>query len=496
MRRFQNALLGLIALMGAVRAGCYLAYAAARLGSPLEGFHLEAAMVHLAWRARSGLPLYPDDSKFPHVSNIYGPLYFGLVGLRGRAAGADLDGLFRIGRAISFASGLALSGIVGVAIGRRFGRAPAIVGAIVSLGAAPMYGFSVMVRPDLLAQALGVSGFLLAAGRSRGRAWAWAGGALLVLAFFTKQTAGSYLLATLLACLAQGRARRAIAIGLGYAAALAGTFGAITLALEPRIVAGMLSEGRSPWELETWLKTVGRLADFSPDLLVVSGLGLLAWLAARPREVGMAALAIVALAVGLVTAGKFGSDLNYLLDLRVVEALAVGTFWARARAGRSPRVTAAALVVIAASLAPSVWYAGLQANASRAEAAFFDGPAGRSVLESARQVFRTAEDPSVRLLTDAPLVALHQGERAAFPDPFLFRSRVETGQIAPTALIETLEAAEFDLLVLTAELDAPSYETYEFGLPGPLIEPARRRYRLLGRQAGYFLYGRRSSPAR
>src|SRR5690242_5748800 len=87
-RRTVRLLLGLLAFEGAARAVGYLAYALFTIPISYEIWYLEPKMVHLAWRVQAGVGLYPDWTAYPHVANFFGPVYFGLVGLLGRAAGA------------------------------------------------------------------------------------------------------------------------------------------------------------------------------------------------------------------------------------------------------------------------------------------------------------------------------------------------------------------------------------------------------------------------
>ena len=72
--------------------------------------------------------------------------------------------------------------------GVRIGNMPTAsraVGAVASLGAGPMFGFTTMVRADAPAEALGVGGFFLVAGAARSPAGLAAGVALLVLSALT-----------------------------------------------------------------------------------------------------------------------------------------------------------------------------------------------------------------------------------------------------------------------------------------------------------------------
>src|SRR5918993_1929298 len=98
----------------------YFTYAVACLPSPLEVFPLEAKMVLLAYRVQAGADLYPEWRAYPHVANFFGPVYFVAVGLLGAATDADIPDLFRIGRALTFASGLLTTLVLGVVLGGRY----------------------------------------------------------------------------------------------------------------------------------------------------------------------------------------------------------------------------------------------------------------------------------------------------------------------------------------------------------------------------------------
>src|SRR5262249_54874169 len=144
-------------------------------------------------RAQAGDSLYPDWHNYPHVSNFYGPVYFFLVGQLARLVGADLDRLFLIGRGVTLGSAVITTLGLAWFLGRRYGRSAALVGLLYSLGSLPMFGFSVMVRPDTMAELFGCAGVLLSWQRTR--AGVLGGGALLVLAILTKQTAITFLAA-------------------------------------------------------------------------------------------------------------------------------------------------------------------------------------------------------------------------------------------------------------------------------------------------------------
>mgnify|MGYP003338456400 CR=1 FL=1 len=161
LRWFAGLLRWLWLALGLGQSVFFVLYALYSMPSPLETNALEAKMVYLSNIARQGGELYPDWRAGPFESNFFGPLYFLAVGATSAEAGPGHESLFRTGRWISFASAAATSAVVGLSLAARGDRASGIVGAIFTFGGAPLYGFSVMVRPDLAANFLGAAGMLL-----------------------------------------------------------------------------------------------------------------------------------------------------------------------------------------------------------------------------------------------------------------------------------------------------------------------------------------------
>ncbi len=336
---------------------------------------------------------------------------------------------------------------------------------------------------------LGFGGVLLSGHRTR--LGSFAGCVLLVLAILTKQTAAIFLVAAALGLELEGRRQRAMVVLGGCTAALGLTIAAINVTLEPNLVRSLLGEAKTPWSFGTWLRMFRRIVERSPDLLVFAAIGLGLWSGGRWRDPRLFALGLVVLAASLGTSGKRGADANYYVSLRVVEGLTVGTLWhasrtATTRRGRSALVLASALGL--AALVPSTLAAAVQAMASRDSSALLAGSAGRILLRTYHRVFRAAENPRVRLLTDSGLIDLHQNGRAAFGDPFLFRLLVTTGQIRPTKMRDWIDAEAYDLVVTTDDLFSDRYSKYEFGLPMVLVERLRVHYKHTGTEAALFFY--------
>jgi hypothetical protein len=475
-----------------VRAAGYLLYAYEQLPTPREVGDLESKFVHLVWRVQAGARLYPPWRNYPHVTNFFSPGYFLVVGLLGKVSGADLHGLFVIGRAVTVACALLTAIVLGFAIGRNCGLGAGIIGAVASLGAAPMIGAALMVRPDTMAELLSTAGFLLVLGKAR---WTCVAGLLLLLAaILTKQTAAIFLMAASAALWASGRPGRATWLLSGGVLAAAAVVALGTL-YEPMFASSLVGEARAPMDLLNWVAQLHELGAGAPDLLVVPLFGLVVWLAERPRQTGPIILWLVVLTSGLLTAVKLGSGLNYFLSLRLIEAMALGTMWrvAKSDAGRSPIWLAAALLLTSASLSPGAILAVQNARLARLDAQFYPRPAGQRFLQAQRQIFEIAEDPQRRLLTDSGLLQLHQKERAPFVDPFQFRWLVSTGVIRPEVILENLRAQSYDLVITTSELYRREYDASTSGFPEVIARAAREHYRPADRRLGLFIYVPRGS---
>ena len=137
-----------------------------------------------------------------------------------------------------------------------------------------MFGAALMVRPDTMAELLGVTGFFLVlASRSWSRS---AGMLMLVLAVFTKQTAVTFLIAAS-AALAVGGDRRLAAIVFASCSLAICTVTAGVTVYEPMFVSSLLGEGKTPWDFANWagqLREVAGLAPISSSCrLLASGSG-------------------------------------------------------------------------------------------------------------------------------------------------------------------------------------------------------------------------------
>jgi hypothetical protein len=475
----------LLGSLAAIRLALFLVYSAPTVLLPFETHALEAKMVHLAWRYQHGLSLYPDwTSGPPYVCNFFGPLAFVLVGWIGRAMTSSLDALFVVGRLVSLAASLGTAVVVGLASRSRYGREAGFVAGLLVVGSAPDVGFSVMTRPDALADLLGLAGFLLAIGRSR--TGGWVGVSLLAAGVLTKQTSVVYILAAGLGLLLDGRARQALTVTGGSAALLAIAIGLGTLVWEPRLAGDLAGESGMAWNLGEWQVLLLRLARGSPDLILLSLAGLCVW-TRRDGDRPLAALAVVAIGLPLVAMAKHGADVNYALPWRGVAALGAASLLGRGHSLR-PRAVLAVGLAAAAAVGLTGFDRLIMARQAIALRQFLHSPPGRGIVRSVVALEHSIERGEATLLTDDSALDIRQGADTLFADPWLFRAMVNDGRIRPDPVALRIEQRAYTLVVTRHDLFADTYADYAFGLPMALARPLRTHYRPAGRMMGLYLY--------
>jgi hypothetical protein len=258
-------------------------------------------------------------------------------------------------------------------------------------------------------------------------------------------------------------------------------------------------------------------------------------LAQREKELALVVLTVVLLSSSIILPAKLGSDLNYHLNLRIVQAIwtaylinrfsrtsielghnqtpierlngtdngsvaeaegrnGAANQWTTGTAAPNVRVFLMTTIVLLAVLWSTRHALGMGAARSWLMLRRLESPAGLQAQSFMRQCCRLAQNPQVRTFTDNPLFALYQRDRAVLNDPFLFRMLVTTGRIEPTELLERLESESYDLLILTGNVFGEGYETTPFALAPPLAQSIRDHYRLRGAAFGFYLYGPLSTP--
>lgn len=199
----------------------------------------------------------------------------------------------------------------------------------------------------------------------------------------------------------------------------------------------------------------------------------------RDRTLSLPSVSLVTCTlVLLVVLTDIGTGWNQLIDLVVVEVLVVGWLAGRlqsAEVGLRNVLVGALLWAGAIGGATTVIPAGLDALATLRDPTLYDPhPVGRT---------------TAAMLSEDPYVPVSVGSDPVVLDPFMLLRIGERDPQAVVDLRERIEAREFDLVLLTTELEPPQQEwwrNYHFGTE--VTDALARTYALTGRSQGYFLY--------
>ena len=496
MRTIAWTLVGGLVAAGAVRTVLFLVYVSYTLPSPFGAFVLEGTSSHFAWRVQHGLELYPAGDCYPYEVNFTAPVYSWLVGGIGRLIDADLSELFRIGRIVTLLSSLVPALAAGSYLWRKEGPRAALAGSAFALGSAPLIGFAVMTRPDMLADMLGVTGFLLLCYRRS--LWSLvAASVLLGLCCLTKQTGGAYLIAGTIVLLSEKDRRIHAGVLCVLTAALGlSVIGISALTGEPHILGSLLGQGTIPFHAAQRSGILWLLVQRSPELPFFSLVGLFFWMSGPCKDRSLAVLAAVLLVTSCLAVGKLGSDMNYFIGLRFLEMIAVGTLCVAAtrpevRDWRLPGVVAVGIALCI----PSIWHVANKASRAYEVFASAQTESGKERLRRQQRYICWAADPSTPILTNSDYLAAYQEDRAPFLDAYLLRLRLEAGQVELSELLDRIESESFDYVLSTTDLADGSYSAHFWRFPDEVASAIRKHYRPLENDAGFHVYVPRSRPA-
>ncbi len=482
---------GVLLAAGIVRAAVYLAYALLEIPAPDQPYTLEGVGVHFAWCVEHGLPLYPEGQGPSYTVNYMGPCYFWIVGAIGRLFDADIPSLYVIGRVVTFVCGLGPAVIAALYLHHRYGRWAGLAGFIFGLGSTPMIWYGARTRPDMMADLLGVAGCFVACELSR--RWLPAAAVLLAMSCLTKQSLGAvWLLAAMVVLLLREDTRRCAFVLGGTTAALVLMIVMLLAATsEPYIVPSLFGQGGIAFSPRQSLRILMRLMDRSPEMLLFALVGCGLWIREKRQDRTLLILTAVWLVGVVLTCAKIGSDLNYCIPLRIVEALAAGTFCVAAlrsnrhRLGWAMVAWAGALtMVFSAAFAVTMATAAVERRVSE------DGQARRQQLAHFAQL---ARDPNVRLLTDSDRLAVYQGQRAVLLDIFLFRLEVESGRRDPRELVDRLQSRWFQYVILSADVSGVYDDQFFAALPATVAAAVKANYQLQSHEGDLFVYVPRES---
>jgi hypothetical protein len=210
---------------------------------------------------------------------------------------------------------------------------------------------------------------------------------------------------------------------------------------------------------------------------------VLVGMAARRRSVDPWQISLVAaLVILLVVLTDIGTGGNQLLDIVVLSGIVVGC-----AAGHAPpefgsarlwRMTLSALVVWILVSATAVTV----------------GPAVRDALDAMRDPSRYHPQPltgiadgTTKLLSEDPYLPVSLGQDPVVLDPFMLPRIGVDNPAAVRALVDRIDAQDFDLIVLVEPLSNTDWwADYHFGTP--VIAAVERSYTFSERRQGYDVY--------
>jgi hypothetical protein len=391
---------------------------------------------------------------------------------------------FKIGRAISILAAL-VSGaaIFGIVYSLTRSRLAGALGAFLfwSLGLVTFWGS--LVKPDVLALALGLSGIWWAISRPQSQVW-WAIVPLL-LAFYTKQTGVASAVAVT-GWLLLTRPRLGIAFGAAYAAGAT----VPSLLLNWWTHAGYFYHQFTlhdlPWFIDRFLGFLWSLSlDYGPLLLpgVIAILLLGAdWLAGRLRKreaylpnAGGLLLALY-LGMGLAVSsgtGTLGGNHNHLLDLVAACCLGVGAgagvVLTSTRMAVTLRSMAAAFGLVALCWVPSLFsvpvWLQLEFNQLKPER-----------TEGLMNIFQYVTNNPGEAYSDNVGLMLATRKRLWSTDPYTQTHATFYGRWDESLLVQAVAARRFSQVILRVDVDEPQAGAGDVS-PG-ILQAVKDNYKL------------------
>ncbi len=455
------------AALGAIALGVVAITLAVRVPADISLNYGEGFVQLDALRLARGEPLYGDPAQKPWALQVYTPLYLWLVSLCARAGAEG----YAAGRLLGYAAVLSTALLIGLSGGGR-SRPTAWCAAALYLTAPVLVSWGAAVRPDNLAVLCATAG-VIAVDRYTGRRAVYAAAPLFLAAGLAKQSSLAAPAAALLWLVLRDRRR-----ALGLAALLAA--GALVAVAALQAASGgwfwlhaVTSHALKPFAWGRTWSVLGHFARFHWPLIAFAA-GLVAWLTAARRPSVVLFWLLLSSAVAL-SAGKSGSDTNYLLEPTAALALLAARElrWPPAAGLLRPR-RAATLTALAAALGVALYYLQLHlANAAwipEAERRF------AAAVDARRPVVGdvVADDAGFLLATGRPLLF----------QPFIMSQLARAGLWDERPLVEALERGAIALVVVQRGEPGIFRERYTPALRRALAH----RYRRVGSYTTDFEY--------
>ena len=477
----------------------FLQHAVGVIRFPYQMDYGEGAEIYMVSRLLSGQPLYSDIHQPPYHVGVYSPLYTFTV-----APVAALTGVgYGAGRAVSTVLALTIAWLLGRMVYEETRKTWAgIATGLLWLTSHFVYSWAVLMRVDMLALALALSGFYLFwhgyIRKSRER-YVFAAMFLFVLAAYARQTS-IWAAAACFTYLALTRrwalAVKSLALYAGLGLAILGLLQAAT---GGEFFRHLVLYNVQVWKLSRWQAALGRAWAMYPLAILGGGLALiLAWLRRWPA---LAALYLLFGWLSTVTTGKVGAYINHLLEASAVTWLACGLLLGYAAPSRRwawPLLATVALLMQAALLIHLPY--SLQGGVldpwttlkpvvrpwqKQSRAAYLWTPAQADVQAARALDERVRQTPGLILSEDGSFTTTHG--RPMWIQFFDFTQLAKSGVWNQTPFLDQIKSHQFALILLTfdSSTDVLSYRNI---ITPEMLDALRSSYVLDKQMWLYYVY--------
>jgi hypothetical protein len=207
-------------------------------------------------------------------------------------------------------------------------------------------------------------------------------------------------------------------------------------------------------------------------------------LAVRRRDLSIYHLAFVmSVVVTSVVLVDPGAYLNHLLDVQVLSLIVIGELWRQLTPGPRTLSWAAASLVVVVVAATVATYAE-NVSLMRDTRVLVDGTAARDRIPRLAGVVSDDE----RVLSEDPFVPASRGQRPVVLDSFMLITLLERHPEWRRDIVERIESAEFDKIVLYYVPDEAPQWYRRVHLGPDVVGAIEARYRPARHVDGYWIY--------
>ncbi|MEO8286484.1 MAG: hypothetical protein ABI670_08610 [Chloroflexota bacterium] len=434
---------------------------AAMLSYPFQFDESEGMIVAETILLDKGVDIFAPLTPDLFIAAPYPPLFYMLAWPFQHLLGDEPS--FKIGRALSLLSTLMSGlGIFGIVVALTKNKLAGVVSGLAfwSFGLVTFWG--TLVKPDMLALALGLCGLWWVIARPTWQAW-WAL-PLFVLAFYTKQTAIAGAVAAT-GWLFSVRPRTGIAFGALYGVGL----------VVPGLLLNWMTDGgyfyhmftihSLPWFGDRFVQYTGNLlidygALLVPGLVVALVLGAV-WAAGRlrrrqdatllPRQGGLLVFLYVAASFAVASGtGTLGGNHNHLLDLTAALCIALGVgfglllrakAWQWKAVGLVPALVALASVPVLFNVPVWLQLEFNQLNPDR--------------TEGMMNIFQYVTNNGGAAYSDNVGLLLTTHKKLWSTDPFTQTHATANGRWDQTRLVREIATKGFSQIILRIDVNEP-----------------------------------------